>query len=93
MAHRRRRQWTAQRLLDGDSNGRREQRLLDGNGRCNGSSTARDGASAAAVDREHNGDGQRWTARWRIEGDGGRGTTARDGATATATRRRGTAQW
>jgi hypothetical protein len=31
------------------------QRLLDGHGRRDGSSTARDSASAAAIDREHNG--------------------------------------
>jgi hypothetical protein len=37
-------------------------RLLNGNGRCDGSSAARDSASAAAIDREHNGDGRRWTA-------------------------------
>ena len=37
-------------------------RLLDGNRRRDGSSTARDSASAAAIDREHNGDGRRWTA-------------------------------
>ena len=30
------------------------QRLLGGKGRCDGSSTARDIASAAAIDREHN---------------------------------------
>ena len=69
------------------------QGLLDVNGRHNGSSTARDGLSAAAMDREHNGDGQQWTARWRIEGDGGSGATARDGVTATSTQRRGTARW
>ena len=48
-----------------------------------GSSTVRDGASAVAMDQEHNGDGRRWTARWRIDGDGRRGATAMDGATAT----------
>ena len=37
-------------------------RLLDGNGRRDCSSTARDSASAAVIDRENNGDGQRWTA-------------------------------
>ena len=34
-------------------------RLLDGNRRRDGSSTARDSASVAAIDREHNG----WAAR------------------------------
>jgi len=67
-------------------------RLLDGKGRRNGSSTARDGASAAAMDREHNGDGRRWTARWQMDGDGRRGATVMDGVTAT-TRRQGTARW
>jgi hypothetical protein len=68
------RQGTAQWLLNGD-----------GIGRHNGSSTARNGVSAAAMDREHNRDGQRWMARWQIEGDGGHGTTARDIVTLAAT--------
>ncbi len=38
--------------------------LLDGNGRRDCSSTARGSASAAAIDRENNGDGRRWTASW-----------------------------
>ena len=76
-------QWTAQLLLDGKI-------------RCDGSSTARDGASAVVMDREHNGDGQRWTARWRIEGEGGcngegwcdrdGNLTARDGTMVTRRR-------
>jgi len=74
------RQWTAQRLLDGE-------------GRRDSSSLARDGTSVAAMDREHNGNEWRWTAQWRIEGDGGRGATARNGATAMATRRQGTVRW
>ena len=37
-------------------------RILDGIRRRDGSSTARDSASAVAIDREHNGDGRRWTA-------------------------------
>ena len=36
--------------------------ILEGNRRRDGSSTARDSASAAVIDREHNGDGRRWTA-------------------------------
>jgi len=34
---------------------RTARRILDGNGRCDSSSTARDSASAAAIDQEHNG--------------------------------------
>jgi hypothetical protein len=62
-------------------------RLLDDEGRRDGSSTARDGAgpSAAAMDREHNGNGWQWTARWRMDGDGRRdgNSTARNGAMVT----------
>jgi hypothetical protein len=32
------------------------------------------------MDREHNGDGRQWAARWQIDGDGRRGATAMDGA-------------
>jgi len=59
MDPRQRRQWTAQRVLDD-------------NGRRNGSLSARDGASMAAMDQEHNGDGRRWTARWLLVGEGWR---------------------
>ena len=37
------------------------------------------------MDREHNGDGQGWTARWQLDSDGQRdgNLTVRDGAMAT----------
>jgi hypothetical protein len=80
------------RLLDGEVRREGSLKAMDGataprrRGTArNGSSAARDGASTAAMDREHNGDGRRWTARWRIDRDGRRGgnSTARNGAMVT----------
>jgi len=47
--------------------------------------TTRNRVSATAMDRERNGDGQRWTVRWQVDGDGrcNGNSTARDGAMAT----------
>ena len=56
-----------------------------------GSLTARDSVRVVAMDREHNSNGRRWTARCRMDGDGWRGATAMDGT--TATRRQGTGRW
>jgi len=58
-------------------------RLLVFNGRRDSSSTARDGAIAAAMDREHNGDGRQLTARWQNGGDEWCGATVMDSMTAT----------
>jgi hypothetical protein len=68
-----RRRWSGRRMtqqlsltvMDGATAPLRQgtaRRLLVGNGRRGCSSTARDSASAAAIDRENNGDGRRWTA-------------------------------
>ena len=87
-----RRQWTARRLLEGEGRRDGSSTVRDGatapprRGTArDGSSMARDSASAAAMDREHNGDGRRWTARWQIDGDGRRdgNSTARNGAMVT----------
>jgi hypothetical protein len=72
---------TARRLLDGEGQRATAPSLI-----------ARDGANAAAMKWDHNGDGRWWTVWWWMDhGDGRCGATAMDGATETG--RRGMARW